>query len=84
MVLTIPVEQIQVEARARHVDVRKVLLTVGRVLLTLLLGAPYVLGWTLRKAWIAVVTVGAMLGTAAAVGWREAGGPGAAEGGEDG
>ncbi|WP_405149451.1 hypothetical protein OG589_14575 [Sphaerisporangium sp. NBC_01403] len=83
MVLTIPVEQIQGEARARKVDVRKALLTVGRALLTVLLGVPYVLGWALRKVWMVLVTVVTILGTAAAVGWRDAARPRAKSGGAD-
>lgn len=67
MVLSIPVEQIRAEAR--QVDVRKALLAVVRVVWTVILALPYAAGWTLRKVWIGL----AMLGTAAAVGWSEAG-----------
>jgi hypothetical protein len=74
--LTIPVGEIQAEAHAQRIDVRGALLRAVRVLVTLLLAVPYVLGWTVRKVVLGVV----MLGTAAAVGWREAGRPRPAEG----
>lgn len=68
MVLSIPVERIQAEAR--QLDPVKVLLTLIAVI-------PFALGWSLGKAWLAV----AWLWTAGRVGWQEARlGPGPAEG----
>lgn len=67
MALTVPIEAI--EARAATADPRKAILTV-------LLFIPFMLGWLLRKAWMALV----YLWSAAAAGWQEAGRPRAAEG----
>lgn len=67
MALTIPVEEIS--ATARRADVRRALLAAARLLWTALLAVPYVLGWAAHK----VVLGAAMLWTAAAVGWRDAG-----------
>lgn len=80
MALTIPVGRIEAEAQARQLDARQALLAVVRLLWTVVLAVPYVLGWTLRKLWLGL----AMLGTAAVVGWREAARPRSAEGGADG
>lgn len=77
MVLTIPVEEIS--AQARRVDGRRALLVVARTLGTVLLSAPYVAGWTMRKLWLGAV----MLWTAFRVGWREAGRARGTKGGAD-
>lgn len=60
--LTIPLERISTEAR--KVDL-------ARVLLTILLTVPYVLGWIARKTWLLLV----FLWSAAKVGWQDAGSP---------
>lgn len=77
MVLTVPVERISDEAR--QVDVRKGLLALVRLLATILVGIPYVLGWSLGKlclgaAWsLNTVWHGlTMLWAAAVTGWRDA------------
>lgn len=67
--LTIPLERI--DAEARKLDPQKALAALARLLGTLLLAVPYVLGWTLRKAWLGLT----LLWTAAVLGWQEAGAP---------
>lgn len=67
--LTIPLERI--DAEARKLDPQKALVALVRLLGTLLLAVPYVLGWALRKAWLGLT----LLWTAAVVGWQEAGTP---------
>jgi hypothetical protein len=57
--ISIPVEEISKEAA--KLDPRKVAVTI-------LVVVPFMLGWTVRKLWLAL----AFLWTAAVVGWREA------------
>jgi hypothetical protein len=59
----------QVREEARQLDPAK-------VVLTLLMVVPFVVGWTIRKAVRAVWLVGAWVWTAGVVGWRAAGGEG--------
>jgi hypothetical protein len=73
--LTIPVERISERAR-RHVDLRGGLRVVVRLLASVLLGMPYVLGWSVRALWLGLT----MLYVAAAEGWRDAGRSRAAKG----
>jgi hypothetical protein len=61
----IPVERI--EAEAPKVDLRKGVVAVLRLLWTLVLAVPYAVAWVIGKVCLGVV----MLGTAAAVGWRD-------------
>lgn len=61
-VLSIPVEQIDKEARK---------LDPAKVALTVLVFLPFLIGWTARKAWLVV----AWMGAAVLLGWREAGRP---------
>lgn len=67
--LMIPLERIDAEARKLHPMVA--LVASARLVGTLLLALPYVLGWALRKAWLGLT----MLWTAAVVGWQDAGTP---------
>ena len=71
--LMIPLERINAEART--LDPAKALVALARLVGTLLLAIPYVLGWTLRKAWMGLT----LLWTAAVIGWQEAGHPKRAE-----
>jgi hypothetical protein len=73
--LTIPVERIS--ERARRVDVRKGLLAVARLLAAVLVGIPYVLGWTISKVWLGLTIAWVAFGE----GWRDAGQARAAKGG---
>ncbi|WP_146607307.1 hypothetical protein [Spongiactinospora gelatinilytica] len=66
MALTIPVERISQEARRR--DVRAGLRRLARLLVTLLVGIPYVLGWTVSKVWLGLT----IAWVAAGEGWRDA------------
>ncbi|MCW2767918.1 MAG: hypothetical protein JWO11_3877 [Nocardioides sp.] len=92
MALSIPAIPVaRIQAEARQVDVAKALLVAVRGLWTVLLAVPYALGWVLRKTWMGLgwmlhrAWMGlAMLGTAAAVGWRDAGRPGPRGDSEDG
>lgn len=61
-----PVERIS--AKARQIDVAKLVLGVLRLIGTVLVGVPFLAGWVLSKTWLGI----ALLGTAAAEGWREA------------
>ncbi|GAB1823564.1 hypothetical protein [Herbidospora sp. RD11066] len=70
MALSIPLEEI--EERARTADPRKALLTA-------LLLVPFALGWTVRRAWMALV----YLWSAIVAGWQEAARPRAAEDGAE-
>jgi hypothetical protein len=74
--LTIPVERISEKAR-RKVDVRGGLRRAVRLLATILLGIPYVLGWSARTLWLGLT----MLWVATAEGWRDAGRARPAKGG---
>lgn len=70
MALSIPLDQI--EERARTSDPRKALLTA-------VLFIPFVLGWTVRKAWMALV----YLWSAVVAGWQDAARPRATGGDSD-
>lgn len=59
----VPVERITAEARATARKVHP-----GRVLLALLTGVFFAVGWLAAKTWFAIVWVG----TAVVVGWRTA------------
>lgn len=67
MALTVPLRRI--EERAVKADPRK-------VLLTLLLIVPFMLGWIVRKVWMALV----YLWSAVVAGWQDAGRPRVTEG----
>lgn len=58
----------RISAKARQIDVAKMLLAILRLIGTVLVGIPYLVGWALSKAWLAVT----LLWTAAAEGWRDA------------
>lgn len=62
----VPVERIS--AKARQFDVGGLFLALLRLVGTVLVGIPYVLGWTVSKVWLGA----ALLGTALAEGWRDA------------
>lgn len=64
--LTIPVERIS--ERARRVDARKGLATVARLLGEVLVGIPYVLGWSVSKVWLGLTIAWVAVGE----GWRDA------------
>ncbi|WP_433520129.1 hypothetical protein ACQP2T_63355 (plasmid) [Nonomuraea sp. CA-143628] len=66
MALTVPLERIS--ERSRRVDVRKGLLALLRLLATLLVGFPYVLGWLVGKLWLGLTVAW----VAAGEGWRDA------------
>ncbi|MEO3875543.1 hypothetical protein ABGB18_42750 [Nonomuraea sp. B12E4] len=66
MALTVPLERIS--ERSRRVDVRKGMLALVRLLATLLVGIPYVLGWTLGKAWLGLTIAWVAVGE----GWSDA------------
>lgn len=70
MALSIPLERI--EERARKSDPRKALLTA-------LLLVPFVLGWFVRKTWMALV----YLWSAVMAGWQDAARPRPAEDGAE-
>lgn len=67
MALIVPIEAI--EKRAQEADPR-------RAVLTFVLAIPFLLGWIVRKAWMALVYVW----SAVAAGWQDAGRPSAPEG----
>lgn len=75
MALTVPLDRISSEAH--RLDVRKGVLALVRLMATIVVGIPYVLGWSLRKLWLGLT----MLWVAAAEGWREAGRSRAPKGG---
>mgnify|MGYP006976779523 CR=1 FL=1 len=70
MALTVPLDRI--EERTRTADPR-------RVLLTLLLVVPFVLGWLACKTWLAMV----YLWSAVVAGWQAAARPRVSEGGPE-
>jgi hypothetical protein len=76
MALTVPLDRITGEAR--RVDARKAALAVVRLLATVLVGIPYVVAWSLSKAWLGLT----MLWAAAVTGWRDARRPRAEAGSE--
>lgn len=69
-IVTIPLERISAEARQ---------INLAKVLLTILLTVPYVLGWVARKTWLFL----AFLWSATKLGWRDAGSPKTTEAGTD-
>jgi hypothetical protein len=64
--LTIPVDRIS--GRARRVDARKGLFVVGRLLAAVLVGVPYMLGWTVSMLWLGLT----IAWVAAGEGWSDA------------
>ncbi|MFI7643731.1 hypothetical protein [Nonomuraea sp. NPDC049400] len=63
---SIPLDRIS--GRARQVDARKALAWIVRLVGTVLVGVPYLIGWTLSKVWLGMT----MLWVAAGEGWRDA------------
>ncbi|HEY9375025.1 hypothetical protein [Streptomyces sp.] len=66
MALTVPLDRISSEAH--KADVRKGVLAVLRLLATILIGIPYVLGWSASKVWLGLTIAWVAVGE----GWRDA------------
>lgn len=63
--LTIPTERIS--ERARRVDPRGAMRAVARVLVAVLVGIPYVLGWAVARVWLGLTLAWVAFGE----GWRD-------------
>ena len=66
MALSVPLDRISGEAR--KLDARRGVLAVVRLLATILVGIPYVLGWSASKVWLGLTIAWVAVGE----GWRDA------------